>query len=141
VRIYPAQFVYGVRLKHLILTFLFLGSFGRLESDVAAPGFLEGQLKILAFRDVDLAEETRSKFRAGNFSDYPLIIFTGDGNTEVKCVTADGNGHYRATLPPGDYVLDVQNRVRRHLRVRPKPFRVLSGQTIRVDITIDAGIR
>ena len=33
----------------------------------------------------------------------PLIILSPDGKKEIMRVTADGNGNYRATLPPGDY--------------------------------------
>jgi hypothetical protein len=33
----------------------------------------------------------------------PLIILSPDGKREIMRVTADGNGNYRATLPPGDY--------------------------------------
>ena len=38
---------------------------GCLASDNAAQGFLEGRLRILAFKDVELAEETPSKIGGG----------------------------------------------------------------------------
>jgi len=56
-------------------------------------------------------------------------------------VTADGNGNYRVALPPGDYVLDVQRRARARVRATPQPFTVVSGQTVRVDMDIDTGVR
>jgi len=37
----------------------------------------------------------------------PLIILSPDGKKEIMPVTADGNGNYRATLPPGRLQLDV----------------------------------
>jgi hypothetical protein len=141
VRIYPAHFVYAMRLRHLIFAFLFFVSIDCLASDNAAPGFLEGELKILAFRDVELAEGTPSKFSGGNYAAYPLIILTRNGNKEVTRMTADVNGRYRVALPPGDYVLDVQDRKRRHVRATPQQFTVVSNQTVHVDITIDTGIR
>jgi hypothetical protein len=141
VKFYPAHFLYAVPLKYLISAFLFLVSIGHLASDNAAPGFLEGELKILPFREVELAEGTPSKFSGGNYTDYPLVILTPDGNKEVTRVTADVNGTYRVALPPGDYVLDVQDRKRRHVRATPQQFTVVSNQTVHVDITIDTGIR
>jgi len=33
----------------------------------------------------------------------PPITLSQDGKKEIMRVTADGNGNYRATLPPGDY--------------------------------------
>jgi hypothetical protein len=56
-------------------------------------------------------------------------------------VTADEKGNYRVAVPPGDYVLDVQDRRRRHVRAAPQPFTVASNQTAHVDMNIDTGIR
>jgi len=56
-------------------------------------------------------------------------------------VTADEHGNYRIALLPGDYVLDVQNRRRRHARVTPQPFTVVANQTVRVDMAVDTGVR
>jgi len=56
-------------------------------------------------------------------------------------VTADETGNYRVAVPPGDYVLDVQDRRRRHVRAAPQPFTVTSNQTVHVDMNIDTGVR
>ena len=63
------------------------------------------------------------------------------GEKEIARVTADENGKYRIALPPGDYVLDVQNRRRRHVRATPQPFTMATNQTVRVDMAIDTGVR
>jgi len=109
--------------------------------DAASPGFLEGHLKIISPKEVELADETPSKMTAENYPDYPLVILNREKQTEVAHVTADENGNYRISLPPGDYVLDVQNRRRRHARVTPQPFTVVANQTVRVDMAIDTGVR
>jgi hypothetical protein len=142
VRIYPAHFLYVVRIKHLILGCLFLVPIGCLASGNTAPGFLEGRLRILAFRDVDLADATPSKLSDGNYAEYPLIILGQDGKKEIARVTADENGKYRVALPPGDYILDVQGRPPKgHVRAKPQRFTVASNQTVHVDMNIDRGIR
>jgi hypothetical protein len=131
-----------MRLKSLLLGWVFLVPFGCLASDNAVPGFLEGHLRILAFRDVELAEGNPPKFSAGNYAEYPLIILSQDGKKEIARVTADGNGNYRLALPPGDYILDVQGRPPKgHVRAKPQPFTVVSNQTVRVDMDIDTGVR
>ena len=107
----------------------------------ATPGFLEGHLKIVSPREVELADQTPSEPMAVNYSNYPLIVLSRDGKQEVARVTVNGNGNYRVALPPGDYVLDVQDRRRRHVRVKPQPFTILSNQTAHVDMNIDMGIR
>jgi hypothetical protein len=70
-----------------------------------------------------------------------LIILDRQEKKEITRVTADRNGNYRVLLPPGDYVLDVEGRARKHVRARPQPFTVVSNQTVRVDMDIDTGIR
>ena len=127
--------------KYLIWACVFLVTIVCLASDNAAPGFLEGHLRILAAKDVELAEGNPPKFSAGNYAEYPLIILSQDGKKEIARITADGNGNYRTALPPGDYVLDVKGRVRGHVRAKPQQFTVVSNQTVRVDMNIDTGVR
>ncbi len=130
-----------MHLRHLISSCLFLVAIACWASDNTAPGFLEGHLRILAFKDVELAEGNPPKFSGGNYVEYPLTILSGDGKKEIARVTPDENGKYRIALPPGAYVLDVQDRQRKHVRGKPQPFTIASNQTIRVDMDIDTGIR
>ena len=92
-------------------------------------------------KEVELADNTPSKMPAENYPDYPLVILSREKQTEVAHVTADENGNYRISLPPGDYVLDVQNRKHRHVRATPQPFTIVANQTVRVDMVIDTGVR
>ena len=105
------------------------------------PGFMEGHLKIVSPREVELADENAPAITAENYAEYPLIILSQDGKKEIARVTVDGNGNYRAALPPGDYVLDVQRHARGHVRAKPQRFTVVSNQTVRVNIGIDTGVR
>jgi carboxypeptidase family protein len=130
-----------MRFKYLILACLFLLPIGCLASDGAERGFLEGHLRILALKDVELAEGNPPKFSGGNYAEYPLIILSGDGKKEIAGVTADENGKYRLALPPGDYILDVQGRAPGHVRAKPQRFTVVPNQTVRVDMDIDTGVR
>jgi hypothetical protein len=131
-----------MRFRELIWAWLFLVAIGCWASDKAAVGFLEGRLRILAFKDVELAEGNPPKFSDGNHGEYPLIILSQDGKKEIARVTPHENGKYRVALPPGDYILDVQGRPPKgHVRATPRPFTVVSNQTVHVDMNIDTGIR
>lgn len=108
----------------------------------AAPqGFLEGHLKIYSPKEVELAGPTPSNMTAQNYAEYPLIVMSRDGKKQIARMTADTNGNYRVALPPGDYVLDIQERRRRHVRATPQPFTVRANQTVHVDMNLDTGIR
>lgn len=110
-------------------------------SEAGDPGYLEGQLKIGSRKEVELAEAGPSKHREENYPDYPLVILSKAGQKEVARVTPDQEGNYRVSLPPGDYILDVQGRGSSNVRAEPQPFTVVSGQTVRVDMEVASGIR
>jgi hypothetical protein len=76
---------------------------------------------------------------AGNYADYPLIILSAGDRKQIARITADANGSYRAALPPGNYILDVEERVRRRLRVKTQPFTVVPNEKVHVDLTIVTG--
>jgi hypothetical protein len=144
VKVYPARLFYAAMssfLKYPISACLSLVLAGTVSINAAPPGFVEGHLKIISPKEVELADETPSKGTEENYADYPLIILSSDGKKEIARVTADGNGKYRVALPSGNYVLDVQGRARGHVRAKPQPFTVASNQTVRVDMEIDTGIR
>ena len=113
----------------------------------AAPqGFLEGQLKIISGRPVQLDDENPSKpidekpaAAATDYANYPIVVLSQGEKKQVARITADAQGHFRAALPPGDYILDAEGRVRRRLHVRAQPFKIVPNETVHVDMTIDAG--
>ena len=114
-----------------------------LLSDPVPPGFVEGHVKIFPLSDVNLADDGNRTNTATSepYSQYPLVVLTRDGKKEITQVTVNRNGNYRIELPPGDYMLDMQGPESRSVRVKPRPFTVVSNQTVRVDMTIDTGIR
>ncbi len=102
---------------------------------------MQGHLKILSPKPVDLGDENAATVTAENYADYPLLILSRGGKKEIARITANRNGNYRVELPPGDHVLDVQGRAPGHVRAKPQPFTVVSNQPVRVDMDIDTGIR
>ena len=126
-------------LKYLIAASIFFLLVGSALINAAPQGFLEGQLKIIARRPVELADENTASMTARNYAEYPLIILTRSEKQQIVQVTADKDGNYRVALPPGDYILDVQRHESGNLRAKPQPFTIVAGQTVHVDMTIVAG--
>ena len=141
-KIYPAHFfLMSSCLKCVFFACIFWLLASSASLNAAPQGFLEGHLKIYSPKEVELADATPSKMTAENYANYPLIVVSGDRKKQIARVTADENGNYRVALPPGDYVLDVQDRRRRHVRATPQPFTVASNQTAHLDMNIDTGVR
>jgi hypothetical protein len=95
---------------------------------------MEGHLKILSSRPVDIGDENAATVTTANYADYPLLVLSRDKEKEIARMTADENGNYRAALPPGDYVLVAERRARKH--AKPQAFTVVSNRTVRVDMQI-----
>ena len=138
-KIYPAHFfsVVASFLTYLIFACIFLLLDGSVSIDAAPAGFVEGHLKIVSPKEVELADGNTPTPSAEAYAEYPLIILSQDGKKEIARVTPDRDGNYRVALPPGDYILDVQGRVRRHVRAKPQPFTIASNQTVHIDMHID----
>jgi hypothetical protein len=143
VKIYPAHFfsVVASFLKYLIFACIFLLLDGSVSIDAAPAGFVEGHLKIVSPKEVELADGNTPTPSAEAYAEYPLIILSQDGKKEIARATADEKGNYHVALPPGNYVLDVQGRAPGHVRAKPQQFTVVSNQTVRVDMDIDTGVR
>jgi hypothetical protein len=126
----------------LCLGFALLSAPASMASDDAPDrGHLSGCLKIFSPLTVDLADGTAPTVTPETYLEYPLVVLNQDGKTEIRVFAADKNGSYDVALPPGRYLLDVQNRRRKHVRAKPQTFTVVSGQTVHVDMNMDTGIR
>jgi len=126
-------------LKYPIAASIFFVLIGTALINATPQGFLEGRLKIISRSPVALADENTAPMTARNYADYPLIILTRDETKQIARIIADRDGNYRVVLPPGDYILDVQRHESGNLRVKPQPFAIIAGQTVRVDMTIATG--
>jgi len=101
---------------------------------------MEGHLKIVVIRAVEPDNIPLPE----NYAEYPLIILTQEGKREIARLTADKSGNYRVALPPGAYILAVQERsgeerAAERIHANPQPFTVAPNQTVRVDMSIFIG--
>jgi hypothetical protein len=107
----------------------------------AEQGFLEGHLKIIFGMAAQPSDDMpRPEIAPESYAEYPLVVLNQENNKEIARLTADGQGNYRVSLPAGNYVLDVQDRVRKRVRARPQQFSVVSNQIVRVDMNVVIGV-
>lgn len=128
-------------LSHLVSSSIIFLLAGTASIKAESEGFVEGHLKIVFGFAVDRSDEMpRPEVGSESYAEYPLVILKQDEKKEVAQVTADKNGNYRVALTPGNYLLDVQDRVRKQLRGQPQSFTVLANQIVHVDMNIVVGI-
>src|SRR6267154_2730444 len=106
-------------LRYLIGLWFPLILAGTAPINAAPEGWLEGQVKIVSLRPVELDGENTptqtAPATAENYADYPLIILSQGERKQIARITADAEGNYRAALPPGKYIIDVEGRVSKRL--------------------------
>jgi hypothetical protein len=107
---------------------------------------MEGRLKIVVIRAVAPDNMPSPAVAPETYAEYPLIILSQDGKREIARLTADKSGNYRVALPPGAYILVVQERpteerAAERIHANPQPFTVVSNQTVRIDTTIFIGAK
>ena len=115
---------------------------GTAPGQAAPQGFMEGHLKIVVIRAVE--PDNKPQPAPETYAQYPLIILSQDGKREIARLTVDNSGDYRTALPPGAYILAVQERpaeerAAERIHANRQPFTVLPNQTVRVDMTIFIG--
>ena len=115
---------------------------GTASIKAAPQGFMEGHLKIVVIRAVE--PDNMPQPAPETYAEYPLVILSQDGKREIARLTADKSGNYRFALPPGAYILALQERsgeerAAERIHANPQPFTVVSNQTVRVDMSIFVG--
>ena len=121
---------------------IFLMLAGTASIKAAPQGFMEGHLKIVVIRAVEPGDMPQPA--PETYAEYPLVILSQDGKREIARLTADKSGNYRVALPPGAYILALQERsgeerAAERIHANPQPFTVVSNQTVRVDMRILIG--
>jgi hypothetical protein len=126
--------------RSLIATSIVLMLTGTASIKAAPEGLMEGHLKIVVIRAVEADDMPQPA--PETYAEYPLIILSQDGKSEIARLTADKSGNYRVALPPGAYILHAQERAEERverIHANSQPFTVVSNQTVRVDLTIFIG--
>jgi hypothetical protein len=108
---------------------------------LVAPGSLEGHVNIGPLLPVQRVGDATPTVPPEAYSARQIIIYQADGKTVVTKQTPDKDGNYRVELAPGTYVVGMARVGIDRARGLPATVTITSGQTTRLDIDIDTGIR
>ena len=104
-----------------------------------ASGTLTGTVTIGPLCPVEPCSVPRDQILAA-YAARPLLIRT-EGGTLVQSVTADPDTGYSVSLRPGTYVIDITYQGIGESPDLPGTVTIRAGETVRLDIDIDTGIR
>jgi hypothetical protein len=134
----------SARVSFILLTaIIIMGSAATLSSGClqadAGTGTLTGTVTIGPLCPVEPCTLSRDQLVAA-YAARPIIIATQSGAT-VATVTADPATGYTVDLQPGTYVVDIRHQGPGGSPELPAVVTIHRGETVRLDISIDTGIR
>ena len=104
-------------------------------------GVLEGHVSIGPLMPVVREGEVEPTPAPEVYAARAVVIFLQDGKTQVARVKIDPSGDYRAELPVGTYVVDINHAGMDTAAGFPKEIDITHQGVTQVDIDIDTGIR
>ncbi len=105
----------------------------------AGTGTLVGQVSIGPLCPVEPCAISHDQLVAA-YAARPITISTTYGS-RVTTVTADPESGYSVALNPGTYIVDIPHQGIAGSRELPATVTIHNGEIVRLDISIDTGIR
>jgi hypothetical protein len=127
----------------LYLTFLTLGASSLFACTHRPPefGIVEGHVTIGPLVPVIHEGEVEPIPAPEAYTAREVVVFKEDGKTEFARLKIDASGNYRAELPVGTYVVDINHIGIDTAAGLPKEIEITNQGVTRLDIDIDTGIR
>ena len=120
---------------------------GLVATSTSAPepapqvGYLEGRVTIGPLTPVERAGVPTPSVPPEVYAALLIDIYLPDGTTRIANAKVKPDGTYRVELAPGMYLVTVPRAgIQRGVDL-PKTITIVAGQTARMDIDIDTGIR
>lgn len=103
-------------------------------------GQLEGQVTIGPIWPVERPSEKR-EIPCEVYEARKIMVYDRSGNRLIEQVDIDCKGHYQVYLKPATYTVDINRLGIDHSSEVPTQIEIRSGETVRLNIDIDTGIR
>jgi hypothetical protein len=124
----------------MILILGFLGLHACTQNSHEA-GIIEGHVTIGPLLPVIREGEVEPTPAPEVYAAREIVVFMKDGEKEFARLRIDANGNYRAELPVGFYVVDINHSGMDTAADLPKEIEITYKGVTRLDIDIDTGIR
>ncbi len=105
------------------------------------PGVLTGHVTIRPLVPVEEEGEPTPTPWPELYENRAVIIYDREGGEVIKRAEIDAEGNYRVELPPGTYFVDVERIGVETSEGLPTNIQVPGGESVRLDVKIDTGIR
>ena len=124
----------------LFLTSILAFSGGCTSESSHQEGTLAGHVTIGPLCPVEPCNVS-PEVRAAAYDARKILIYARDRNSLIKTVSIGADGNYSVSLPPGQYHVDINHIGIDRSPDVPAEVEISAGETVRLDISIDTGIR
>lgn len=104
-------------------------------------GTLAGHVTIGPLTPVERSDQPTPTPNPEIFLARKVVIFSADSSRQVAVVSIDAQGNYQIELPPASYRVDIQSQGMDRGINLPQIVVITAGQTTRLDLDIDTGMR
>jgi hypothetical protein len=104
-------------------------------------GVLSGQVTIGPLSPVVRPGDTPQPVPPEVYAARQVMVYNARGNKLVRAVSLGTDGGYRTALRAGVYTVDINYDGIDHSPDVPRQVEITAGETFRLDIDIDTGIR
>ena len=122
----------------LALVAMILGACTQKKQDF---GVLEGHVTIGPLVPVVRQGDPEPTPNPEMYAAREVVVFEADGKAELTRLKVDANGDFRAKLPVGTYIVDINHSGIDTAKDLPKEIIITDQGVTRLDIDIDTGIR
>src|SRR5205085_11921973 len=125
----------------ILMVSLLIARNGVLVASSAPDGIVEGRVRLIQPKGgAKLADDNLSQKEKVSYAGYRIVVLSQDRHAEVARVAVGEDGRFKLSLQAGQYVLDVKQEGPKKVRVDTRPFTVVAGQTVIVDIEIESAV-
>ena len=110
-------------------------------ADNAGEGVLSGQVSIGPLSPVVQPGDTPEPVPPEVYAARKIMVYDARGKKLVREVSLKTDGSYRTALKAGVYTVDINYGGIDHSPDVPRQVEITAGETFRLDIDIDTGIR
>ncbi len=130
-----------LRLRFIICLTLVGSSLFACAQSPQGFGILEGHVTIGPLVPVVREGQMEPTPAPEVYASREIVVYGDDGRTEFARLKIDANGNYRAELPVGTYIVDINHLGLDTADGLPMEIEITPEGTTRLDIAIDTGIR
>jgi len=127
----------------LILNLIFL-MLSCSEQNKLGEGVLKGKISIGPLCPVEtIPPQPQCLPTMETYKAWQTSVWNLNETTKLVNITPDLSGNYQINLPVGEYVVDFENRIKLSIQRSnlPVKIKINNGDSTKLDINIDTGIR